>query len=84
MIIMNYVSSCAARKVWDNFGIADRMGYSIVGGHRHCQLPETQYSEVIAFVEKFLLGRSEVNTEVQRAPSNYANDYDCLKWIKPE
>ncbi|MDD3387065.1 MAG: hypothetical protein PHU58_01125 [Prevotella sp.] len=39
-----YVSSCAARKVWDNFGIADRMGYSIVGGHRHCQLPETQYS----------------------------------------
>ena len=52
------VSATAAREVWKTFGIADRMGYSIVGGHPHCQLPEIQYPEVQAFIDKFLLGRS--------------------------
>ena len=50
----NYESSKAAREVWKTFGIADRMGYSIVGGHPHCQLPLSQYPEVEAFVDKFL------------------------------
>lgn len=55
------VSAEAAVKVWERFGIADRMGWSIVGGHGHCQLPEQQWPEVQAFIDRFLLGR-EVNT----------------------
>jgi len=55
------VSAQAARKVWERFGIADRMGWSIVGGHGHCQLPESQWPEVQAFIDRFLLGR-EANT----------------------
>lgn len=51
-------SAVAARKVWERFGIADRMGWSIVGGHGHCRLPESQYPEVLAFIDRFLLGRS--------------------------
>ena len=50
-------SAQAAREVWHRFGIADRMGWSIVGGHGHCQLPESQYREVEAFIDRFLLGR---------------------------
>ena len=50
-------SAEAAKKVWEKFGIADRMGWSIVGGHGHCQLPERQFPEVQAFIDKFLLGR---------------------------
>ena len=38
-----YVSMNAARKVWQKLGIADRIGYSINGGHMHCMLPESQY-----------------------------------------
>lgn len=56
-----WVSANAARKVWQRFGVADRMGCSIVGGHPHCQLPERQWPEVQAFIDKFLLGR-ETNT----------------------
>lgn len=56
-----WVSAQAARKVWERFGIADRMGCSIVGGHPHCQLPENQWPEVQAFIDKFLLGK-ETNT----------------------
>ncbi|MCH5309679.1 MAG: hypothetical protein J1E58_07435 [Prevotella sp.] len=52
------VSLRAARKVWERFGIADRMGYSIVGNHPHCLLPESQYPEVEAFIDKFLLGKN--------------------------
>ena len=51
------VSAEAARKVWEHFGIEDRMGWSIVDGHGHCQLPQSQWSEVQAFIDKFLLGR---------------------------
>lgn len=52
------VSLRAARKVWERFGIEERMGYSIVGNHPHCLLPESQYPEVEAFIDKFLLGKN--------------------------
>jgi hypothetical protein len=58
-------SAQAARKVWEKFGIADRMGWSIVGGHGHCQLPERQFPEVQAFIDKFLLGRKTDTSDVR-------------------
>lgn len=76
-----YVSAHAAMRVWERFGIADRFGYSIVAGHGHCQLPESQYAEVEAFVDKFLLGKTETNTEIRIAPADYAERYDYQKWI---
>lgn len=59
-----YVSCVAAREVWKKFGIEDRMGYSIQGGHGHCQLPKSQYPEVEAFLDRFLLGK-DVDTDVR-------------------
>ena len=63
-------SAKAARKVWDSFGIADRMGYSIVGGHPHCMLPEVQYAEVQAFIDRFLLWRDADTRDIQKAVFN--------------
>ena len=59
------VSAQAAKKVWNFFGIGDRMGYSIVSGHGHCQLPEKQFPEVQAFIDKFLLGRDTNTKDIQ-------------------
>lgn len=73
-----YVSCVAARKVWEAFGIADRMGYSFVDGHMHCMLPESQWPELEAFVDRFLLGK-DVPTEVTKAPMFTEVDVD--KWI---
>ncbi|MBR3456322.1 MAG: hypothetical protein IKH26_13500 [Bacteroidaceae bacterium] len=56
------VSMNEAIKVWQKFGIEDRIGYSIIGGHPHCRLPENQYPVVEAFIDKFLLGKQDVNT----------------------
>ncbi len=76
-----YVSMNAARKVWERFGVEDRMGYSINGGHPHCMLPESQYPEVEAFVDKFLLGKSDVNTIVTKA-EQFEGKTDLSRWIK--
>ena len=60
------ISAEAAVKVWERFGIADRMGWSIEGGHPHCQLPESQWPEVQAFIDKFLLGRDVDTSNVRK------------------
>lgn len=75
----NYVSCQAARMVWKAFGIEDRMGFSIQGGHMHCMLPESQYPEVEAFIDKFLLGKTDVDTFVSKA--DMFVDVDYLKWM---
>jgi hypothetical protein len=72
-----YVSCMAAREVWKSFGIADRFGFSIVAGHMHCRLPESQYPEVEAFIEKFLLGNTTVDTNVAKSPFE---NVDAQKW----
>lgn len=59
------VSAKAAKKVWNFFGIGDRFGYSIVEGHGHCQLPEKQFPEVQAFIDKFLLGKETDTKDIQ-------------------
>ena len=51
------VSAQAAKKVWERFGIADRMDWSIVGNHGHCQLPECQWPIVESFIDRFLLSK---------------------------
>ncbi|MCR4995612.1 MAG: hypothetical protein K6A32_09625 [Bacteroidales bacterium] len=54
------VSADAAQKVWERFGIADRFACDIVGGHGHCQLPQSQYPIVQSFIDRFLVGNAAV------------------------
>lgn len=75
----NYVSCQAARMVWKAFGIEDRMGFSIQGGHMHCMLPKSHMAEVEAFIDKFLLGKTYVDTFVTKA--DMFEDMDYLKWM---
>ena len=75
-----YVSCVAAREVWKKFGIEDRMGFSIQGGHGHCQLPQSQYPEVEAFIDKFLLGKEDANTTIQFVAEPLV-DKEVQKWI---
>lgn len=75
-----YVSMNGAMKVWEQFGIADRVGYSIVANHGHCQLPEVQFPEVEAYIDRFLLGKENQNTTVRIAPDSY-KDINLNDWI---
>ena len=74
-----YVSCRAAHEVWKAFGIPERFGFSIAGGHGHCQLPDFQRPEVEAFVDAFLLGDPECDTDVTVHPYDYV---DYQRWIE--
>ena len=76
-----YVSANAAKKVWQAFGIGDRMGYSIQAGHPHCMLPAVQCPEVEAFVDRFLLGKEYMRGNVGIAPM-FEGKVDLERWIK--
>jgi len=74
----SYVCSEACKTVYTALGIPDRFGYSIVGNHLHCEVPDSQTAEIGAFVDKFMLGKDTVNT------ANIADPYFSIPlspWI---
>jgi len=72
-----HVGCKAAHEVWKALGIPDRFGFSKVGHEDHCVLPDIQRPEVVAFVEKFLLGNTTTNTDIEISPY----DPDLSPWI---
>ncbi|UOG77575.1 T9SS type A sorting domain-containing protein (plasmid) [Hymenobacter tibetensis] len=75
-----YVSARAAHVVWNTFGIGDRFGFYIDGGHNHCAIPATQQPAVEAFVDKFLLGNTTVNTNITVHPYPQINHQRWYQW----
>ena len=75
-----YVSARAAHEVWKTFGVGDRFGFSINGGHPHCQLPEEQWPEVGAFIDKFLLDDQGADTEVTIHPFDGVDYQQWYTW----
>jgi hypothetical protein len=74
-----YVSARAAHEVWKTFGIGDRFGFYIDGGHGHCAIPNSQRPAIEAFVDKFLRGNTSVNTNITVHP--YPT-FDYERWYK--
>jgi hypothetical protein len=78
-----HVACKAAKEVWKAFGVPDRFGFSKVGHDDHCALPDIQEPEVVAFVEKFLLGDTTANTNIEISP--YDPDLSIwITWDTPE
>jgi len=79
-----YVACMAAQDVWTALGVPDRFGFSKVGGHGHCALPNNQRPEVSAFIEKFLLGDETANTDIAIHPDySSANLSKWIQWNLP-
>lgn len=72
----NYITSRATQRVYDTFGIGERFGFYIDGGHNHCAIPDTQAPAVAAFLDKFLLG-VDADTQVRVHPYG---DLDYARW----
>ncbi|MDZ7723879.1 MAG: hypothetical protein U5R06_13995 [candidate division KSB1 bacterium] len=75
-----YVSARAAHKVYKTFGIGDRFGFYIDGGHGHCSIPNSQRSAIEAFVDKFLLGDTTANTNITVHPFDCIDDSRWFAW----
>lgn len=75
-----YVSCRAAHEVWKEFGIGDRFGFSIIAGHPHCRLPDSQLPEVTGFIDKFLLGEETADTDYQIHPFEHTDHKKWYEW----
>lgn len=77
-----YVGSKAAQEVWKALGVPERFGYSIISGHDHCVVPNSEIPAIEAFVDKFLLGDENANTDVAMSP--YHTDLSAwISWATP-
>src|SRR5437764_447933 len=64
----NYVSARATQRVYNAFGIGDRFGFYIDGGHLHCSTLPAESPAIAAFVDKFMLNRASTKTDVEVTP----------------
>ncbi|KAF2185314.1 carbohydrate esterase family 15 protein, partial [Zopfia rhizophila CBS 207.26] len=66
--------SLAGRKVYEALGVKTNMGFSMVGGHQHCQFPAKEQDGLMGFLDRFLMGRgggvdiwtSKANVDISR------------------
>lgn len=65
----NYVSARATQQVYNAFGIGDRFGFYIDGGHFHCATLPAEAPAIGAFVDKFMLGVTNADTDVEVYPN---------------
>lgn len=75
-----YVSARATKEVYKTFGIGDRFGFYIDGGHNHCAVPTTQRPAIEAFVDRFMLDKTNVITDTVTV--NPYPDVDYERWYK--
>ncbi|KAK3689571.1 hypothetical protein B0T22DRAFT_173994 [Podospora appendiculata] len=59
----------AARLIYKAYGVPTNMGFSLVGGHSHCQFPSGQQAELTAYINYFLLNTGGVPAAVERSSS---------------
>ena len=64
----NYVSARATQQIYNTFGIGDRFGFYIDGGHNHCATLPAESPAISAFVDKFMLANTSVNTDIEVTP----------------
>jgi hypothetical protein len=79
----SFTDSVAAREIWSALGVPESMGVSQVGDHNHCAFPASQRAELLAFVEKFLVGTGTANTNVVRSDRITPNRGRWIPWTTP-
>ncbi|RYP09327.1 hypothetical protein DL764_001374 [Monosporascus ibericus] len=67
--------------VYRALGVPTNMGYSLVGGHGHCQFPSSQQSALTAYINYFLLGQSQAPPTVNQGPNVPQGDW--VDWQVP-
>ncbi|KAK4246566.1 4-O-methyl-glucuronoyl methylesterase [Corynascus novoguineensis] len=46
----------AAKAIYEAYGVPENMGFSLLGGHNHCQFPGSQTADLNSYINAFLLG----------------------------
>jgi hypothetical protein len=68
-----YVCCRATEQIYDTLGVGDRFGFNIIGNHPHCATTPAIDNEMGAFINKFLLSQTNVDTKIRDFPGEYTN-----------
>jgi autotransporter-associated beta strand protein len=68
-----YVCSQAAIRVWNNFGLSDRVGYNNDQDHAHCATQSSIDAEMGTYINKFLLLQTNLNSVIRDDGTYYTN-----------
>jgi len=77
-----HVGSKGVQEIYNALGVSGRFGFSIITDHPHCVVPNSQIPEIEAFLEKFLLGDTTVNTNISTTPYT-TNLSPWITWETP-
>lgn len=72
----------AGRLIYKAYGVPNNMGFSLIGGHNHCQFPSGQQSELTQYINYFLLNSGTAPSAVERSTANNAVD-TWAPWTVP-
>lgn len=75
----NYISSRATQRIYNTFGIGDRFGFYIDGGHAHCGTLPAESPVITAWFNKFMFGDTMANTDTEVFPINPPLAYDYTR-----
>jgi hypothetical protein len=70
------VCSSVCRQIYATLGIIDRFGFNIDGGHSHCAFPPDQTNDLAYFLDKFMLGNTNLSSVVGTSGLGYS------RWIQ--
>ncbi|KAK0630409.1 hypothetical protein B0T17DRAFT_506880 [Bombardia bombarda] len=72
----------AGRLIYKAYGVPTNMGFSLVGGHSHCQFPSSQQAELTSYINYFLLNTGSVPGAVEKSSSSVSVD-SWAPWAVP-
>lgn len=72
----------AGRLAYKGAGVPNNMGFSLVGGHQHCQFPSSQQADLTSYINYFLLNSGSAPGAVEKSSSN-VNVADWVDWSPP-
>jgi hypothetical protein len=68
-----YVSGEACARLYESFGLGDRMGFYIDGGHGHCAYPAALSTYLDYFLDKFMKGNTSLSQDVRVVPDAFSS-----------
>lgn len=69
--------------IYKALGVPDNFGFSETPGHNHCSFPSSQQPELTAFINKFLLGKTDSTAGVDKSDQTSVKAADYISWTAP-
>jgi hypothetical protein len=66
----------AGRLIYKAVGAPNNMGFSLVGGHSHCQFPSSQQTDLSTYINYFLLKSGSAPGAVEKSSASV----DVTQW----